>query len=259
MELKSLFLGIFFSIGIFAVKNGMGLHYILDRKRSLKSNIALFSLYGFVYFLIFKVSAHILQQIDILKYFDIVQGFLKTGMFIHILMAGLMFLWGVTLLKRGVDSKRGSYGWLALVVPCPVCMTVIVFSVGFLMAYFPDTGDIAVLSAYAGFIVISLITMVLMRFWTILFGSTPESILGSAMLIIAVYFLLSVIVMPQFGDLDKIYRLAMYKGEKQMLNITHLFSLYAVIVISFIIGFAFMRRKIRHVFLTEHTKTQSFK
>jgi len=32
MELKSLFIGIFFSMGIFAIKNGVGLHYFLAKK-----------------------------------------------------------------------------------------------------------------------------------------------------------------------------------------------------------------------------------
>jgi len=46
MELKSLFIGIFFSMGIFAIKNGVGLHYFLAKKINPKAKIPLFFLYS---------------------------------------------------------------------------------------------------------------------------------------------------------------------------------------------------------------------
>lgn len=243
MELKSLLLGLFFSVGIFAVKSGIGLYYFWGWKKGLKSKLGLLCLFGVIYYFIFMVSSHILEKIDFLKYFETVQNFLKTGMLIHILMAGLLLIWGVALLKRQRGDRKKTYGWALLAVPCPVCVTVIFFTVAFLLSYFPDSGDAAVLSAYAGFVGINLLTMILLGFWQTRSNSTPESLLGTAMLIIAAYFFLSVIIMPQFGDLDKIYRLAQYKGENQMMNIKHTVFLYVLIAASFTVGFLSMRRK----------------
>lgn len=247
MELKSLFLGIFFSIGIFAVKSGVGLHYFLVQKRVLKKKPVLILLYCGLYFFIFQLCFHILKEIDVIRYFESMQNVLKSGMFVHILMAGLMGIWGVSLLKRKEDSKKNSFAWLAMVIPCPVCMTVIFFSIAFLLNYFPDSGDRAVYSVYTGFIGINLLTVILMRLWGTRSGATPEAILGAAMLIIAVYFILSVVIMPQFGDLDKIYRLAIYSGEKKMMDVSHLISLSAILSTSFVFGFLAMKIKIRRI------------
>ena len=245
MELKSLFIGIIFSIGIFALKNGVGLHYIMMRKGVKIRNLVLFSLFGLVYLLLFMVCSHILQHIDILAHFDRLQTFMKSGMLIHMLMAGGFIVWGLTLLKQARKSENPSYGWLALVIPCPVCITVVFLSSAFLMSYFPDSGQIAVFSAYLSFMGIVFLTVTGMSLWGIRSDSTPESDMGAAMLIIAAYFILSVIVMPQFGDVDKIYRIAAYKGEKQTVSFLDLFKLYSIMAVLFTAGFLYMLKKIR--------------
>ena len=245
MELKSLFLGLTFTIGIFALKSGVGLHYFLNQKRKLKAKLFFLSLYGLVYLLIFMLSSYILQRINIIHYFEIVQNFLKSGMFIHILMAGGLIIWGIVLLKREDRPDRKSLAWVALIIPCPVCVTVIFFSAAFLLSYFPDSGYMAVFVAYLGFMAIVIITVISMTLWGTRSGSTPESTLGAAMLIIAIYFFLSVIIMPQFGDMDKIYRLAAYQGEKQTMNTRDILLLYSIMAAVFTTGFWAMRRKIR--------------
>jgi len=245
MELKSLFIGIIFAIGIFALKNGVGLHYLMMRKGGKIRNLVFFSLFGLVYLLLFMVCSHILQHIDILAHFDRLQTFMKSGMLIHMLMAGGFIVWGLTLLKQGRKSKNPSYGWLALVIPCPVCITVVFLSSAFLMSYFPDSGQIAVFSAYLSFMGIVILTVTGMSLWGIKSDSTPESDMGAAMLIIAAYFILSVLIMPQFGDVDKIYRIAAYKGEKQTANPQELFRVYSIMAVLFTAGFLNMLRKVK--------------
>ncbi len=245
MEFKSLLLGLTFTIGIFAFKSGVGLHYFLCRKRQLKTKALLLFFYGFFYLIMFMLSSYILQRINIIHYFEIVQDFLKSGMFIHILMAAGLIIWGVVLLKREGRPGRGNLGWVALIVPCPVCVTVIFFSAAFLVSYFPHSGYMAVLCAYLGFMAITIITVISMTLWSGRSGSTPESTLGTAMLIIAAYFFLSIIIMPQFGDIDQIYGLAAYQGEKQTVNTRDALTFYFIMVTLFITGFLAMRRKIR--------------
>ncbi len=245
MELKSLLLGLFFTIGIFALKSGMGLHYFLVRKGRLKTKLFSFSLLSVTYFGIFVFSAHILQKIDIIQYFEAVQTFLKSGMFIHILMAGGLIIWGIVLLKGNKKQTKKSFGWLALIIPCPVCITVIFFSTAFLLSCFPDSGLLAVIWAYLGFMAIVIITVFSMSLWRAKSASAPESTLGAAMLIISVYFFLSVIVMPQFGDMDKIYRLAAYQDKDQSVNVRDILLLCSAMTALFTTGFWTMRRKIK--------------
>jgi fumarate reductase subunit D len=103
----------------------------------------------------------------------------------------------------------------------------------------------AVLEAYLGFMVIVIITLISMALLGTRTDSTSESILGAAMLIIAAYFFLSVIMMPQFGDMGEIYRLATYQGEKQIVSPQDALFLCFTMAALFTTGFLAMRRKIR--------------
>ena len=245
MELKSLFLGLVLTIGVFAIKSGIGLYYFLIQRRKLISKPIFLSLYGLVYLLIFVLSSHILKKINIIHYFEIVQGFLESGMFIHILMAGGLIIWGIVLLKRENRPGKGSFAWLALIIPCPVCIMVIFFSAAFLLSCFPDSGYPVVLGAYLLFMAIVITTLISMKLWSIRSSLASESTLGAAMLIIAVYFFLSVIIMPQFSDLSKIYRLAAYHSGAESINARDILLLYSVMATLFSAGFWAMRRKIR--------------
>ena len=132
-----------------------------------------------------------------------------------------------------------------MIIPCPVCVTVIFISLSFLLSYFPDSGHLATFWAYLAFMSIVLITVTGMSLWGISSNTTPESTMGAAMLLIAVYFFLSVIILPQFGDIDKIYRLAAYRGEKQVIDTEQLLLLYAVMAAFFTGGFCMMMRKLK--------------
>jgi predicted transporter len=217
----------------------------MTRKGGRIRKVFFLSLFSLTYLLLFMICAHILQHIDVLSYFDVMQTFMKSGMIIHVLMAGGFVVWGVSLLKQGRRSQTPSYGWLALVIPCPVCITVVFLSSAFLVSYFPDSGRLAVFLAYLTFMGIVALTVVGMSLWGIQSDSTPESDMGAAMLIIAAYFFLSVIIMPQFGDVDKIYRIAAYKGENPIADPREWIKVYAVMAVLFGAGFLYMLRKVK--------------
>jgi predicted transporter len=163
-------------------------------------------------------------------------------MAIHVLMAAGLGAWGIYLLRWGKKAK-GTYGWLALVVPCPVCMTVIFLSVAFLLSVFPKSGYAAVAGLYLGYMAIVLLTVIGMRIRTKRFGTPEDSTLGAGMLVLAAYFILTVVVAPPFGDVDKIYRLAAYEGEKASV-ITENSAIFAVLMAAcFLTGFFSTQRK----------------
>jgi predicted transporter len=134
-------------------------------------------------------------------------------------------------------------GWLALIVPCPVCVTVIFFTLAFLISFFPDAVVLTTLFAYGGFIVLHTLTIVGLKVLTRKSASPPELTLGGAMFIVAVYFLLSVFIMPQFSDLDKIYRLAAYQAQEQVVDSRHLVYTFFALGICFFLGFLFKKLK----------------
>jgi predicted transporter len=249
VALKTLFIGLVFAMGMFALKSGVGIHYLLTRKQGKVTKVISFILFALTYLLLFLVSSLILQRVDLMTHFATVQKFLQSGMLVHIIMAAGLAAWGIILLKRKEQiSAHASYGWLALIVPCPICLTVIFLSVAFIVAYFPDAGHLAVIWAYIVFMGIALFTVLGMTLWGIKSSSTPEADMGAAMLIIAVYFFLSVIIMPQFGEMDSIYRIAAYKGEKQTIKIGELSWLYVIMAALFAAGFLKMIIKSKRKF-----------
>ena len=245
MELKTLFIGIVFAMGIFAVKSGVGIHYLLTRKEGGKSKLAFLSIYSLVYLFLFLFCAYIIHNIDIISYFETVQKFLKYGMVLHVLMAGALLLWGILLLKSFRKSGSGKHAWIALIIPCPVCITVIFLSLSFLISYFPNAVHMAAVSAYLAFMGIISVTIIIMAFWRYNSRNSPELNIGVAMVLIAIYFLLSIIILPQFGNVGRIYRLAAYQGEAQITGSNVWLPLFCVIAVFFMWGFIRMTKKLK--------------
>jgi len=211
MELKSLILGLLFSLGAFGVKTGIGLQYVFSRQVSRGGRLAVGLLAALAYLAVFSASAVLVRRVDLLQYYKTISGFMASGMFIHLAMALLLGLWGIRLLKRRDHEKTASAGWLVLVVPCPVCMTAILFATGFLVAWFPEKQVASVGLMYLGFMGLALAAGTITA-CSRHSACSPEKTLGAAMLLAAAFFLVSMAVVPQFADVDKIYRLAGYQG-----------------------------------------------
>jgi len=244
MEFKALILGLAFSLGLFGLKNGLGLHYLLQAKLAgLWSRFAALLAYCLAYGLIFFLAWWILQQLEVLRHIQALQQLLQSGMLLHTILAGLLLFWGLYLLKSDLSGNCRSWGWVPLVCPCPVCLMVIFFNISFLLSFFPQAGPNLPLATWAGFSALSLLTAWLMSRATSFFRVAPESFLGGAMLGIASFFLLSIIVMPQFGQLEEIYGLASYQGKKQNIQTDHAALLIAFLLAVFTLGFVTAHRK----------------
>lgn len=215
MAYRSLILGMIFSIGIFAAKGGMGMAFgtMGYRFRSKAAGMAAFAL---IYGLVFLGAGLVLVYLDVLAHLTAIQGFIQSGMMIHVTMAALMTIWGLVLLKKKADPNKRSRGWLLLVVPCPVCASSILFSAAFFLSLFPERPVWTLTELYLAFVLISLIAMILAHVFLTKTQSgdarSPESLLGGAMLLISAYFIVSVTVMPHVGDLSSVYRLAGYRS-----------------------------------------------
>ncbi len=247
MAYQSLILGILFSVGIFAVKSGIGVAYVVSRQNKKKAKGACWILFALAYLVVFAVAFIILRKVDLIQHLSVIQNFIKSGMAVHLIMAALMFAWGGILLKKENGMSGSSKGWLMLVVPCPVCITVILFSLGFLMAYFPDKMERVAGLLYFGFLAVSALTVVVLSVLRRQRQTSPESLLGLTMMLIAIYFFLSVTVMPQFADMDRIYRMALYEGKPTDVEMLPVFMAIIFTAMAFFAGYGFRLRQIRRV------------
>ncbi len=206
MELKSLILGVFLSIGVFALKSGGGLAYVFLQMPGRTKRILTSLLFMTGYGIVFGMVALILLNVDLMTHSDKLQAFFKSGMTLHFFLAILLLLWGSILLKKSHGQQQTTRGWILLVIPCPVCFTVILLSCSFIYAVYPGN-PLVFFSLYAGYILISLIVATVAA-RLIQNQEAAEHLLGMLMIYIAVYFIISVIAVPQFADLDKIYRIS---------------------------------------------------
>lgn len=207
MELKTLILGLFMSTAAFAVKSGGGLAYVFLQTPGRMGRIGAASLFLLCYALVYGASALLLAHVDLTAHLDTLQDFFKSGMTLHFLLASLLAVWGTILLKQAPGESRPTRTWLALVVPCPVCFSVVLLSSSFAAALYPGK-PLVFVALYAGFALVSL-GVAAAGSGLLKDRGSPEHFLGVLMLGIAVYFLLSVVIVPQFADLDKIYRISL--------------------------------------------------
>jgi predicted transporter len=236
MLIKSLILGVLFGIGVFAVKCGVGLAYLLGSRRRGFSKAAVLLLFAAAYGLLFALIARSVAVIDPLQHLAAIQGLLQSGMLVHLVMAGLMAIWGIVLLKQAPAHGAQSRGWLMLVLPCPVCAAVIWFSTAFLVSLLPDHRGWIVPGLYLAFMLISLISMAGLIFSHRRTATPATAFLGGAMLLMAAYFIVSVTVIPQFGDLAGVYRLAAYHGKPVTGETGGMLVLAGVVAAAFVAG-----------------------
>ncbi len=202
MELKSLIIGLIFSVGIFAVKSGAGLSYLLKREAAVNKRFSALSGFFCSYALVFLLAWWIIDRIDVSSHLQTIMLLAKNGMTVHFLLATLLLVWGICLLKRRGEPHHRSRGWLLLTLPCPVCFSVILCSCAFLHKLFPENPWLLAW-LFTGFIALSLAAALCF----ILFAKGhPEEDLGRIMVLAALYFLVTIAVVPQFGDLERIYR-----------------------------------------------------
>lgn len=244
MELKSLILGIVLAVSIFAVKSGIGMVYLVahvkDRKRRTWVILGSAVSYG----LLFVAAFFLLRWLNRVALFPLFNKILKYGMPLHFALAFGMLVWAVYLLKRD-PTPTTSKAYLTLVVPCPVCMTVILLITGFVLAYFPKNGGIALAGVYVIYLVIQFATMGIFAVWQRAGDGDPDRMLGWGMLLIAGYFILTVLIAPQMGDLSKIYRIANYKGETDLLTRNGIIAVWATIAFTFALGWIFRTLRLK--------------
>jgi predicted transporter len=249
MEFKSLVLGLVFGLGVFAVKSGIGLGALIGaidqpRRRRLAALGHLLA-----YLILFGLGALLLRQISLVDYFPRVQSLFRVGTTLHLLLAVALGGWGLALLF-GHRTKTGwqRRGWLLLSLPCPVCATVIVLETALVMQFFPHRALLAVAAMATGFVSVQFLTALVLRRGLRQTGKEEgggERTLGLLMVLLSAYFVLAACLMPQFAQIDRIYRLCGagdgFRGEGNQLLVT-LFAMAAVAGVGMVLRLRHMKR-----------------
>ena len=212
MELKTLVLGMFIALSAFSVKVGIGWVYLCSqRSRGQKIAISFAVLAG--YAALFALVYQFVVRVNVIANYDLFLPLWRNGITLHWITAILLLIWGLYLLKskREQDDcgSRRSKAWIALVVPCPVCAGVILMSVSCLALYFPDDAAYAVSGLFILFVSAAIIGGLAVSYM----GAYPEETLAQAMIMIALYFIVSAVVTPQFAEIGRMYRIAAYSIE----------------------------------------------
>ena len=245
VELKALVLGVIFATAIFAFKSGIGLGYFLQsgiEKASARISVLV---YAVIYFLLFEAGYLIATKVPLFANLDLVQVLLRYAMVIHVVLAGGLFLWGLWVLRSNSKGWHTSYGWVALMLPCPVCLSVIFIITAILYSSFGAGSHTAVFGAYLVFLIMGLMGALFTGILQKKRGTEYSKALGITMVALASYFLLAVIIMPQFKDIDKIYRLAAYKVEREGGQSKQSVIPLMAMVAAWLSGFLGLRAKIK--------------
>ncbi len=246
LELKSLVLGLVFAVGVFAVKTGAGLTYFVAQRGTARRKVGVLVGISAAYVILFLFSWYVCSHVDVVFYFNKLRIPFQSGMTLHVMVALGMFIWGWALLRRNADEAgNGSWGWLSLVIPCPICGSVVFFTTGFLVNFFPDDSLRAVLATYALFAFIMIVTIGTLSFVSRFAFRQSEDMLGYGMLFIASYFVLSILLVPHFSEVDKVYRLAAFHSTHASPDAKGLASVLIPAVIAVSAGFLSQRLRRR--------------
>lgn len=207
------------AFGVFAVKSGAGLSYAMVVKETAWQKARLFLTYQLGYVLLFCITAFVVSKIDMASYSELFQNWLKSGMTIHFILASLMASWGLYLLSHSHQNDictvssclpytPKSRAWLILALPCPVCISVIVFSLAIAKTLYSDRFLGLSWLILAVFVTLNTLTTFSLLLLQRLKAIKPEYLLGKMMIAVAAYFLLTVMVSPAFSEMESVYKIA---------------------------------------------------
>ena len=209
METKTLILGLLFSFGVFAVKSGAGLSYLISSRKSVLQKAGVALAWAVLYMLVFAVAWLGVRKFDPLAWLESLDSVFRGIMAFHFIMAAILFAWGAALLfphrcKDGSGAGK-TRAWIALIVPCPGCLAVIFFSGALLDKLLPGPALLFPLLSVL-FVVMGLASAAFFAFFNN--GAGAERRLGTVMIMLSVYFLLTIAIVPHFDDAKRVYRLS---------------------------------------------------
>ncbi len=180
-------IGILVGILVFGIKSGIGCGFSNISTRVILA-------VGGSYFLLALLFGSVIDKINL----EAFEKFYSMGMGIHIFVSLLLIMTGIYTQKKwnsGKDVSRHTF--LAISIPCPVCLAALAASCLLLSESLNLSGiKVGFLIGFAFFISVVASSFVF-RFGKVRFGKTPET-MGSAMMLIGFYYLLGALLIPAY-------------------------------------------------------------
>lgn len=236
--LKQLWItGILVAFSVFGIKVGLGLGaQIYNRSVPLGKKVIFLVGCFFIYLILFFCLYYVITHFNLLNYLDRFVNMLQYGMLLHLAVALGLLLWGgKLLLQNPAENKhlplRAS---LLLILPCPVCATVILLNLTFAYSLFTLSPLLTTLTLFALFSGIIILALGLIFPFRHKIGS-GNSFLGMAMVLVSLYFLITVIIAPIYPEIKSAFAMAISNSPVNQIDHVHT-AILGVIV--FILGCA---------------------
>lgn len=240
------FVGTLFSLGIFAIKVGLGLR------------LSSITWKGMFFTLLMYLTLFILMSVLSKKLIDFLMPVLEKGALLHALMAVGMILWGVLLLKvekkesetsetyflnKINKSKHSGFNALLLLIPCPVCLTAMVFSIWSFLNIVQWHAFLVGLTLGIIFIFLSLFVYFLLRITISQVEQENQKIwLGLSMIALGLYFIALLYIPAKIEEAKGIYNSFIVNGLSGV-DRKQYFFVFFLLIISSVAGFITNRKK----------------
>jgi len=235
--------GILVAISAFAVKAGLAASSILyNREFSIIRRLRFLSAIIFSYVILFLIIFTATALLPVQSLVEKLIGILNYGMTIHLVIALGMFIWGISLLRKrsGRSTTRVQIGALYLSLPCPVCALVIFITVSMTHSILSIPMVLSSLLLFGIFLSIILITIISLLPLRRRIEESGVDFLGMAMVIIALYFVLTVLIAPVYQEAKDVFQLVSTIPIQDSIDLR---SLLVLIISSItLFSFGFLRR-----------------
>jgi len=227
--------GILVAFSVFGVKVALGLGVrIYSRTVSSVKKMILLLGTGFTYLLLFCSLYLLVTHFNLLNYLDQLMNVLQYGMLLHLTVAMGLLLWGASLLLQN-PAREHSHSHMAvwlLILPCPVCATVVLLNLTLAYSIFSLSPPLVTLILFALFFGIIVLTLGLIFPFRHKIGK-GNSFLGMTMVMVALYFLVTVIIAPIYPEIKAAFSMACSNSPVSNVDPFNT-SIFAIII--FILG-----------------------
>lgn len=236
--LKQLWItGILLAFSVFGIKVGLGLSaQIYNRTVPLGKKVIFLIGSLFVYLILFFCLYYVITRFNLLNYQDQFVNMLQYGRLLYLAVALGLLLWGGRLLLQNPAEHNhlSLRAGLLLIVPCPVCLTVILLNLTIAYSLFTLSPLLTTLTLFALFSGIIFVTPAIIFPFRHKIGSW-NSFLGLSMTSIALYFLFTVIIAPIYPEIRAAFTMAASNSPVSQID---LFYTAILGLIVFILGCA---------------------
>ncbi len=233
--------GVLVAFSVFGIKVGLGLGaQIYSRAISVRKKIIFLIGTLFAYLVLFSGLFYLITRFSLLNYLDQFMNMLRYGMLLHLAVAAGLLFWGIKLLLQGPAQqiKHPYQAGLILILPCPVCATVILLNLSLAYSLLTPSPLLTTLILFVIFSGIIIVTIGITFPFRQEIGS-GGSFLGLAMTLVSLYFLITVIIAPIYPEIKAAF--AMASSNNPMSRVDSFKTTVLVVLVLFAGGIGFIR------------------